>query len=299
VDAVWTVLQLAASLGELTAILAPEAIARAIEQEAPRRASDDLIRQHLEPRDVIAADDLREAHAWFRAILSATAITLGPALEKLDVTEVGPLRRQLETLGDAGIRRELVGEVRVLFRGLLLTIGALDALERAELPDTIVAWCALALTELHASANMLRASGLPVPTEVPIPGYAAVAWRERRRRQGARVVPALLDVLARGNVCPPGVIERIVEVTHSDEIWLFGSRARGTAGPESDWDLLVVVPDTASAPFDDATWSALRDVRRQQVDLVPIRRTDFEADRREFGTLAQIATTSGRRVHGR
>jgi hypothetical protein len=198
VDAVRTVLQLVASLGELTAILVPEVIARAIEpslaSEAPRHASDDLIRQHLEPHGAIAADDLREAHAWLRAILSATAITLGPALEQLDVTEVGPLRLQLETLGDADIRREIFGEVRVFFRGLLLTIGALDALERAELPDTIVAWCALALTELHASANMLRASGIPVPTDVPISGYSAMAWRERRRRQGARVVPALLDI---------------------------------------------------------------------------------------------------------
>jgi len=45
VDAVRTVLQLVANLGVLTAILAPEAIARAIELDAPRRAWHDLIRQ--------------------------------------------------------------------------------------------------------------------------------------------------------------------------------------------------------------------------------------------------------------
>jgi len=164
---------------------------------------------------------------------------------------------------------------------------------------TIVEWCALALTELHATANVFRASGLPIPTDVVIPGYSTTSWRERRRMQGARRAPTLLDFLSRGAVCPPGVLERIIEVMHPEEVWLFGSRARGTAGPESDWDLLVVVPDTASIPLDNETWSALREVRRQQVDLVPIRRSDFEADRREFGTLAQVATTSGRRVHGR
>jgi predicted nucleotidyltransferase len=299
VDAVRTVLQLVANLGALTTILAPDVIARAIEQDAPRRGWHDLIRQRLEPIDVTAADDLREAHEWLRAILSATAITLGPALQQADVTDAGRFAQQRATISDADIQRELVGEARTFFRGLLLTIGALDVLERAELPVTIAPWCALALTELHATANALRASGLPVPTDVVIPGYSPAAWRERRRMQGARRAPALLDLLSRDNVCPPGALGRIVEVMHPEEIWLFGSRARGTAGPESDWDLLVVVPDTASTPPDNETWSALREVRRQQVDLVPIRRSDFEADRPEFGTLAQIATTSGRRIYER
>ena len=298
VDAVRIVLQLVASIGALTAILDPEAIARAIEAP-PRCAWHDLIRQRLEPVDVTAADDLREEHEWLRAILSTTAITLGPALRQVDVADVGPFAQQWETISDADIRRELVGEARAFFRGLLLTIGALDVLERTELPVNIVEWCALALTELHAAANVFRASGLPVPTDVLIPGYSTADWREHRRTQAAHRAPVLLDFLSRANVCPPGVLEQIVDVVQPEEIWLFGSRARGTAGPESDWDLLVVVPDSVPTPFDNETWSALRDVRRQQVDLVPIRRTDFDADRQEFGTLAQIATTSGRHVYGR
>ncbi len=32
----------------------------------------------------------------------------------------------------------------------------------------------------------------------------------------------------------PGVIERIVEVLAPEEVWLFGSRARETHGPEID-----------------------------------------------------------------
>lgn len=39
------------------------------------------------------------------------------------------------------------------------------------------------------------------------------------------------------------IVRRLVETYQPERIYLFGSRARGTAGPESDYDLLVVVPD--------------------------------------------------------
>src|SRR5262249_35915310 len=144
----------------------------------------------------------------------------------------------------------------------------------------------------------LRAAGIPVPSDVQIPGCDAAAWRARRAAQRDRRPPPLLDFAPRGGACPPGAIDRIVEVLHPEQIWLFGSRARGTAGPESDWDLMVVISDAAVMPLDDESWHALRDVRRQQIDLVPIHRADFEADRREFGTLAHVATTTGRLVYG-
>jgi predicted nucleotidyltransferase len=36
------------------------------------------------------------------------------------------------------------------------------------------------------------------------------------------------------------VLVRLVEVIHPEQVFLFGSRASGTAGPDSDIDLLVV-----------------------------------------------------------
>ncbi len=42
-------------------------------------------------------------------------------------------------------------------------------------------------------------------------------------------------------------VRRLVGVYHPDFIYLFGSVARGEAGPDSDFDLLVVVADTAPA----------------------------------------------------
>ena len=41
------------------------------------------------------------------------------------------------------------------------------------------------------------------------------------------------------------VVRRLVAVYEPERVYLFGSRAREDAGPDSDYDLLLVVPDTA------------------------------------------------------
>ena len=41
------------------------------------------------------------------------------------------------------------------------------------------------------------------------------------------------------------IVRRLVAVYEPERVYLFGSRARGDAGPDSDYDLLLVVPDTA------------------------------------------------------
>ena len=41
------------------------------------------------------------------------------------------------------------------------------------------------------------------------------------------------------------IIERLVAAYHPERIYLFGSKARGQAGPDSDYDLMVVVSDDA------------------------------------------------------
>ena len=99
---------------------------------------------------------------------------------------------------------------------------------------------------------------------------------------------------------PDGVMDRILEVLHPEEVWLFGSRARETHSPDSDWDLMAVLPDSASDDRLDlaALWPRLRDLRRLRVDVFPIRRRDFDQDRRIFGELAEAVAREGRRIHG-
>ncbi len=42
------------------------------------------------------------------------------------------------------------------------------------------------------------------------------------------------------------IVRRLVEAYQPERIYLFGSAARSEAGPDSDYDLLMVVPDEAS-----------------------------------------------------
>jgi predicted nucleotidyltransferase len=39
------------------------------------------------------------------------------------------------------------------------------------------------------------------------------------------------------------IVRRLSEVYHPLRIYLFGSAARGDAGPDSDYDLMVILPD--------------------------------------------------------
>ena len=41
------------------------------------------------------------------------------------------------------------------------------------------------------------------------------------------------------------LLSRLVASFQPERVYLFGSKARGDAGPDSDYDLLVVVPDDA------------------------------------------------------
>jgi predicted nucleotidyltransferase len=58
------------------------------------------------------------------------------------------------------------------------------------------------------------------------------------------------------------VVRRLVEVYHPLRIYLFGSVARGDAGPDSDYDLMVVVPDDAPADLQKSRrgYRAIRDL---------------------------------------
>lgn len=41
------------------------------------------------------------------------------------------------------------------------------------------------------------------------------------------------------------VLERLIAAYQPERVFLFGSRARDDAGPDSDYDLLIIVPDDA------------------------------------------------------
>jgi len=46
------------------------------------------------------------------------------------------------------------------------------------------------------------------------------------------------------------LLERVLREWNPERIQLFGSRARGDANPDSDWDILVVVPEASLVAAD-------------------------------------------------
>src|ERR1041384_7306013 len=91
---------------------------------------------------------------------------------------------------------------------------------------------------------------------------------------------------------PPGVIERIVEVLEPEEVWLFGSRARRTHGPDSDWDLMAILPDAASERKLDlaAVWSDLRELRRLRVEVTLCMDGDARPKKKPIARLLEAAS---------
>lgn len=87
---------------------------------------------------------------------------------------------------------------------------------------------------------------------------------------------------SRPAITPPHEIRPLVrciqERLRPVEIWLFGSRARNDHRPESDWDLLAVLPDDAHESLLDPelTWQIARD-RPEPVTLLSTRRRDLDA----------------------
>jgi predicted nucleotidyltransferase len=83
---------------------------------------------------------------------------------------------------------------------------------------------------------------------------------------------------------------RLVEFYHPERIYLFGSAARGDAGPDSYLDFCVVVPDDAPADLlgDGGIYSLLRGMGYPK-DIVPWRRSDF--DGRAAHVLASLPAT--------
>jgi len=93
------------------------------------------------------------------------------------------------------------------------------------------------------------------------------------------------------------VIRRVVEVAHPERIVLFGSMARGTAGPDSDLDLLVVKSGVAHRRrLAQQIYSSLIGLETP-VDILVVTPEDLEAYRDRVGTIIGPALDEGREVY--
>ncbi len=96
------------------------------------------------------------------------------------------------------------------------------------------------------------------------------------------------------------VVRRLVEAYQPIRIYLFGSHARGEAGPDSDYDLLVVVPDDVPAELQrsrlayERLWGS-----GASVDVLVWRASDFAARSTLRASLPGTVLREGQLVYER
>ena len=94
------------------------------------------------------------------------------------------------------------------------------------------------------------------------------------------------------------VVSRLVKAYQPDSLYLFGSMARGDAGPDSDYDLLLVVPDDAS-PERRRSRLAYQVLRGTGIaaDVLICTRSYFEARRHLKASLPGTVLREGKLLH--
>jgi predicted nucleotidyltransferase len=95
------------------------------------------------------------------------------------------------------------------------------------------------------------------------------------------------------------MVQRLVERFNPDQIILFGSHARGTAGPDSDVDLLVVTPVSGSKRAKQVEMRlALHDIHVPK-DIIVVTPEEVARRRDIVGTIIRPALREGRVLYVR
>ena len=95
------------------------------------------------------------------------------------------------------------------------------------------------------------------------------------------------------------IVARLVAGLHPEQIYLFGSRARGKGRNYSDYDLLVILPESdlprhrraANAYY--LLWGL-----PTPVDLLVMTRSEFQRSRQVKASLAATVLREGKLVYG-
>jgi predicted nucleotidyltransferase len=87
----------------------------------------------------------------------------------------------------------------------------------------------------------------------------------------------VFKISATSDACLAEAVRRSVEAYHAERIYLFGSAARGDAGPDSDYDIMLIVADDAPPELRDydLAYRALRGLGIAK-DLLVWTRSEFD-----------------------
>jgi predicted nucleotidyltransferase len=95
------------------------------------------------------------------------------------------------------------------------------------------------------------------------------------------------------------MVRRIAAQFYPDKIILFGSHARGDARPDSDVDLLVVMPVEGSKRQKATEIDMALADRMVPLDLIVVTPEDFERGSHQIGSLLRPAVLEGRVMYDR
>ncbi len=94
------------------------------------------------------------------------------------------------------------------------------------------------------------------------------------------------------------IVNRLVTALEPDAVYLFGSRARGEYDPDSDIDILTVVP-SSELPGHKRDRAALRALRGLgvAVDVIVLTRDEFDRKREVICSLPATVLREGRLLY--
>jgi predicted nucleotidyltransferase len=109
-----------------------------------------------------------------------------------------------------------------------------------------------------------------------------------------------MATIATNDVSLREITRRLVEAYEPEQVYLFGSRARGDADSDSDYDLLLVVRDDAppARRSSGLAYEALRGTGTA-ADVLVCTRTWFERRRGLKASLPGTVLREGRLLHAR
>jgi uncharacterized protein len=116
-------------------------------------------------------------------------------------------------------------------------------------------------------------------------------------RVRASAPPANLCRYASEDAAVAGLVDCLVKELAPQEIWLFGSRARGAARPDSDFDLLVVA--RPGQDWDDDYERVYRATRATGLgcDVVPISKSEFDEAATLHTSFVAVIREEGRLIY--
>ncbi len=94
------------------------------------------------------------------------------------------------------------------------------------------------------------------------------------------------------------ILDRLVRKLEPDSVYLFGSRARGDAHPDSDFDILIVVTESSLPGYarDRLALRALRGIR-VPVDTIVLTREEFDRKRDVVSSLPATVEREGKLLY--